>query len=75
MGYCLFIAVIASLAQTAAKKLGNMRYIDVTGTAEKEVVLDEIYITITLTERYEGRDKVDVNEQEKAVKENQEVVA
>ena len=52
-----------------------MRYIDVTGTAEKEVVLDEIYITITLTERYEGRDKVDVNEQEKAVKENQEVVA
>ncbi|MCZ4410054.1 SIMPL domain-containing protein [Cryomorphaceae bacterium 1068] len=43
-------------------------YIEVTGTAEKEVIPDEIYISITLRERPSGRDQITVEEQEGQLK-------
>ena len=44
-------------------------YIEVTGTAEKSIVPDEIYIAINLTERYNGKNKVSIEKQEKKLKE------
>lgn len=39
-------------------------YIEVTGSAEIEIVPDEIYIQITLQERYDGREKVTIATQD-----------
>lgn len=39
-------------------------YIEVTGTAEKEVIPDEIYIAITIRERFEGKVKISIEKQE-----------
>lgn len=33
-------------------------YIEVTGSAEMEIIPDEIYISVSLSERYDGREKV-----------------
>lgn len=43
-------------------------YIEVTGAAETEIVPDEIWITIVLGERYEGKDKIAVDSQEAALR-------
>ena len=45
-------------------------YIEVTGTAEKEVVPDEIYIAITLKEKYANKVKVTIEDQETKLKES-----
>ncbi|HXS35078.1 MAG TPA: SIMPL domain-containing protein [Flavipsychrobacter sp.] len=45
-------------------------YIEVSGNAEKEVVPDEIYIAITLTERYDGRNKITIDDQEEQLKQS-----
>ena len=42
--------------------------IELTGTAEKEIVPDEIYILITLMERLDGKDKITIESQEQALK-------
>jgi len=42
--------------------------ITVTGVAEREVIPDEIYMTIVLKERYDGRDKIEIAEQERQMK-------
>lgn len=42
--------------------------IEVTGTAEKEIIPDEIYIAITLKERQVGKDKVSIEKQETDLK-------
>lgn len=42
----------------------NKPFIEITGTSETEVVPDEIYITITLTERMEGKEKLTIDRQE-----------
>lgn len=44
-------------------------WIEVSGTAEKEVIPDEIYISITLKERNEGRDKVTIDKLESQLRE------
>lgn len=44
-------------------------FIEVTGTAEKTVVPDEIYISINIHERYDGKNKVTIEEQEIGLKE------
>ena len=46
----------------------DAHYIEVTGTAEEEVVPDEIYISIELQERVEGKAKITVTEQEDKLK-------
>jgi uncharacterized protein len=43
-------------------------HIDVTGTAEMEVVPDEIFVTICIKERFEGRDKLTIESQEEKFK-------
>lgn len=43
-------------------------YIEVTGTAEEEVVPDEIFITITLKERYVNKEKLTIEAQETQLK-------
>jgi uncharacterized protein YggE len=43
-------------------------YIEVTGTAEEEVIPDEIFITITLKERYVNKDKITIETQEAQMK-------
>ncbi|MDI1354678.1 MAG: SIMPL domain-containing protein [bacterium] len=51
-------------AQTPENSVVGKHVIEVTGTAETEVTPDEIYITITLLERNEGKDKVSIDKQE-----------
>jgi uncharacterized protein YggE len=43
-------------------------YIEVVGTAERSIVPDEIYVSINLHERYEGKNKVGIEKQEKNLK-------
>ncbi len=42
--------------------------IELTGTAEKEIVPDEIYIFITLMERFDGKNKITIESQEQALR-------
>lgn len=49
-------------------------YIEVTGTAEKEIIPDEIYISITLKERQEGRENYSIEQQETLLKEGLKVL-
>jgi len=43
-------------------------FIEVSGTSETEVIPDEIYITVTLQERNEGKEKVSIEKQEEELK-------
>jgi uncharacterized protein len=43
-------------------------YIEVVGKAEKTIVPDEIYLSITIKERESGRDKVSIGQQEEKLK-------
>lgn len=63
----VFAAGIVS-AQQAVNPLESTPYIEVTGEAELEIVPDEIYLSFTLQERYDGRDKSDLNALEKKLK-------
>lgn len=54
------------MSQTNAVK--ETPYIEVTGTAEKYVVPDEIYISIALKERQEGRENKSIEQQEAQLK-------
>jgi hypothetical protein len=42
--------------------------IEVVGTGEMEIVPDEIYIAFTLKERFEGKNKIGIEDQEKTLK-------
>lgn len=42
--------------------------IEVVGTGEMEIVPDEIYISFTLKERFEGKNKIEIESQEKELK-------
>ncbi|RYZ48733.1 MAG: hypothetical protein EOP49_17900, partial [Sphingobacteriales bacterium] len=43
-------------------------HIDMTGTAELEITPDEIYVDINISERFDGRDKVTIEQQEALLK-------
>lgn len=45
-------------------------FIEITGTSETEITPDEIYITITLQERAENKEKLSIDKQEDALKTN-----
>ncbi|MCG9910700.1 MAG: SIMPL domain-containing protein [Flavobacteriales bacterium] len=49
-------------------KTENIPYIEVTGYAENEIIPDEIFIGFSLRERYEGRIKITISEQEEKLK-------
>lgn len=56
-----------SRAQTNTTKSDNQPYIEVNGTAEKEVVPDEIFISITLREKYVDKTKITIDIQEESL--------
>lgn len=59
--------VSISLSQTAENK---KPFIEVTGSSETEIIPDEIYISITLQERQDGKDKLSIETQEENLKKN-----
>jgi hypothetical protein len=63
----IFLTVLTSNGQTSDTKI-ERDYIEVTGEAEIQVVPDEIYIGITIRERYEGRDKITLDSIEQQLK-------
>jgi uncharacterized protein len=63
----MLIHVYTNQAQNAAP---GIPFIEVTGTAETEVVPDEIYISITLMERMDGKEKITIDKQEADLKKN-----
>lgn len=67
--------ILASLAtptlafgQTSTTTAEAQPYIEVTGTAEQEVIPNEIYIGITIRERYVNKTKVTIEEQEEKLR-------
>jgi hypothetical protein len=61
------MTTIFAFGQTNTSKTEEP-YIEVTGTAEKEVVPDEIYIGIIICEKYVNKVKVTIEEQEEKLK-------
>jgi uncharacterized protein len=57
---------LSAYAQTPTPK--PEPYIEVTGTAEKEVVPDEIYISIVIKEKYTNKEKVTIEVQEEKLR-------
>ncbi len=64
-GVLFVLLAFASIAQDDYKDVAN---IEVTGTARLDIMPDEIFVSITLRERSEGKDKISVEEQEKQMK-------
>ena len=61
----LMVLCLNSSAQTNQLPFYELPYVEVNGTAELEVIPDEIYVSITLTERYLSKDNkltIDVQE-------------
>jgi len=59
---------LATFGQTSIPKSEEVPYIEVNGNAEKEVVPDEIYISIVIREKYVNKVKVTIEEQEGKLK-------
>lgn len=63
-----FLAIIFTMnafAQTLPQNCcDQVPYIEVTGSAEMEIVPDEIYLTIVLNERYDGKTKMTIDKME-----------
>jgi uncharacterized protein YggE len=64
MAFAILLAYSATFAQTVSSESKKAPYIEVTGSAEIEIVPDEIFITVTLQERYDGKDKVTMSTME-----------
>jgi len=62
--FFLFLTCTAAFAQNTENKTPEQPYIEVTGKVEKEIVPDEIFITINLIERQEGKEKITIEQQE-----------
>lgn len=58
-----------AIAQNNPHSNDSAPYIEVNGNAEKWVVPDEIYISITLRERESGKDQISIEQQENQLKE------
>ncbi|HRF74966.1 MAG TPA: SIMPL domain-containing protein [Chitinophagales bacterium] len=61
---CLFLIAPLLHGQVAADEIKKTPYIEVTGSAEMEIVPDEIYIQVTLQERYNGKEKITMEKQD-----------
>ena len=68
----ILIAIIALLPHLAFSQENatgkETPYIEVVGTGEMEVVPDQLYISFTLKERFEGKTKIGLEDQEKEMK-------
>jgi|SRR5690606_3238218 len=63
MRYLILLFVIGQVSW--AQNVQTSPFIEIIGTAEKEIIPNEIYIGITLKEKMDGRNKVTIEEQEK----------
>jgi uncharacterized protein len=70
----LIIVASRSYSQTNNSIIEEKPYIEVTGTAEKEIVPDEIYIDIVIREKIEKQIKISVEEQEIKLKESMKLI-
>ena len=59
-----FLACLPAFCQS----YGNTAYIEVSGTAEKEIIPDQIYISMVIREKYSGKIKITIEEQEEKLK-------
>ncbi len=64
----LLFAANITMAQNQTNILESSPYIQVSGDAEKEVIPDEIYLQFTLQERYDGKNKVQLDDLETELK-------
>ena len=68
----ILAAIIALLPTLAFSQLNQQEketpYIEVVGTGEMEIVPDQIFVTFTLKERFEGKKKIELEDQEKEMK-------
>lgn len=64
--------MLAALCLTSVSIFAQEReehnYIEINAEVEKKVTPDEIYIFISIEERYDGKDKISIEEQEKKLK-------
>ena len=67
--FLLLTTTFTVFGQTTTDSETEKPYIEVTGTAEKEIIPDEIYIAITIRERHEGKEKITIDKQEADLKE------
>ncbi len=65
----ILITTMSLFGQTKIENVVEQPYIEVTGTAEKEIIPDEIYIGIVIREKYVGKVKTTIEEQEGKLKE------
>ncbi|MFY9153974.1 MAG: SIMPL domain-containing protein [Prolixibacteraceae bacterium] len=64
-----FFALLPFLAMSQDERTAkDISYIDVVGNGEKEIVPDQIFISFTLKERFEGKKKLEIEDQEKELK-------
>ncbi|MBC7486862.1 MAG: SIMPL domain-containing protein [Cytophagaceae bacterium] len=66
--FAFLLMSLATLGQAPIPKSEEIPYIEVNGTAEKEVVPDEIYISIVIREKYINKVKLTIEEQEGKLK-------
>ena len=70
--FAFFLLATFSLGVTAQNNVLNplesTPYIEVTGDGEMEFVPDEIFISFTLKERFDGKTKITIEQQEKELK-------
>jgi len=68
--YNLLLATlfVSTLTPTVAQEKEPTPNIEVTGTARLDIMPDEIYVSITLREREEGKKKISVEQQETDLK-------
>lgn len=64
--WILALAAFCSLAAVAQENDAYPSFVQVTGTAEREVVPDEIYLSITINER-DSKGRITVEEQQRAM--------
>lgn len=60
----LILLTTSTYAQTTTEAPSEKNYIEVVGRGELEIIPDEIYISITIRERQEGKKKITVETQE-----------
>ena len=65
IGFILLTQISFGQNQT---RIEQNPYMEVTGHAERKIVPDEIYISITIRERESGKDKITVEQQENDLK-------
>jgi len=66
---CVMIVLNSSVFAQVIKNPEDQRpYIEVRGSSEKEVIPDEIFISIVIRERFENREKITIESQEEKLK-------